>query len=131
MKIGIVRAKFNEELTSKMLEEAEKAASEHETAVVEVPGAYDTPLAADRLARRDEVDAVTVIGAIIKGDTEHDEVIANAAAKQLSEISVNRDTPITLGITGPDMTAEEASERVDYAQSAVEAAIDLVHKEGD
>ncbi|MFB6143695.1 MAG: 6,7-dimethyl-8-ribityllumazine synthase [Candidatus Nanohaloarchaea archaeon] len=114
-----------------MLSEAEKAAGEHETEQVEVPGAYDTPLAADRLARREDVDAVAVIGAIVKGDTEHDTVIGNTAAKQLSEVSIRRDTPVTLGITGPGMTAEEAAERTHYAAKAVEAAIELVKESGE
>lgn len=133
MKIGVVRAKFNEEVTSKMLEKAKETAERHgaEIEVVEVPGAYDTPLATDKLARNMGVDAVTVIGAIIEGDTAHDKTIAAAAAKQLSEISVDRDTPVTLGITGPGMTAEEAYERIDYAEEAVKAAVELVDEIGE
>ncbi len=126
VKLGLVVAEFNKPITSQMQEAAEEAAEENDAEVVEVihvPGSYDTPLAADRMARREEVDAVAVLGAIVKGDTDHDQVIGNAAAKGLTEVSLDRDTPVALGITGPGMTAEEARERVDYGYQAAESAI--------
>lgn len=91
-----------------------------------VPGAYDTPLAADRLARRDDVDAVAVLGAVITGDTNHDQVISDAAAQGLTDVSLNRDTPVTLGVIGPGMSADEAYARVEKGADAVEGAIDLL-----
>ena len=91
-----------------------------------VPGAYDAPLAADRLARRDDVDAVAAIGAIVTGDTDHDQVIANAAAQKLTDVSLDRDKPVTLGVVGPGMSGAEARERVGNAAKAVDGAIDLV-----
>jgi 6,7-dimethyl-8-ribityllumazine synthase (EC 2.5.1.9) len=113
MKIGVVRAKYNEGITEKMLESALSKAEdlEVEVQILEVPGAYDTPLAADRLARKSDIDAVAVIGAVIKGDTDHDEVIGHAAATKLSEVSLERDTPVTMGLTGPGMTAPEAKDK--------------------
>ncbi|MFB6291800.1 MAG: 6,7-dimethyl-8-ribityllumazine synthase [Candidatus Nanohaloarchaea archaeon] len=128
VRLGIVVADFNEPVTSRMEEAAEKAAEENDAEVVEVmhvPGSYDTPLAADRLARQDEIDAVAVLGAIIKGDTDHDQVIADAAAQGLTDVSLSRDTPVALGITGPGMTAEEAGERIDYGYQAAESAIEM------
>lgn len=127
--LGLVVAEFHEPITGEMAEEARAAADEAGAAVVaerRVPGAYDTPLAADRLARREDVDAVAVLGTIITGDTAHDRVIADAAASGLTDVSLDRDTPVTLGITGPDMTAAEARDRVDYGRRAVESAIRLV-----
>jgi len=93
-----------------------------------VPGSYDTPLAADRLARRDDVDAVAVVGAVISGDTGHDEVIADAAAQALSEVSLDRDTPVTFGVIGPEMSVAEARERTSYGALAVDSALDLVEE---
>lgn len=93
-----------------------------------VPGSYDTPLAADRLARREDVDAVAVIGAIITGDTDHDQVIARSAATGLTQVSLDRDTPVTFGVIGPGMTAAEARERADHGRQAVESAIELVEE---
>ena len=127
--LGLVVARFNRPITEEMEAAAHDAAAERGAEIVEttyVPGAYDTPLAADRLARRDDVDAVAALGAIITGDTHHDRVIADAAAQGLTDVSLDRDTPVTLGITGPGMTAYEARERVDNAAAAVEGAIDLV-----
>lgn len=127
--IGLVVAEFNRGVTEKMQETAEEKADELDLDIIEtvqVPGAYDAPLAADRLARRNDVEAVAVLGAIIEGDTDHDKVIGDALADKLSDISVERDTPVTLGVTGPGMTSKEASERVDYGAAAVEAGAKLI-----
>lgn len=128
MKIGIVAAEYYEDLVEEMLERARERAEEkgYETEVVEVPGAFDTPLAADRLARKQNIDAVSVIGAVVEGDTDHDKVIARSVADRISEISIERDKPVTLGISGPGMSGEEARERKDYGAAAVDAAIKSV-----
>ena len=128
VRLGLVVAQFNESVTEPMEGAAVEAAADagaEVVATVRVPGSYDTPLAADRLARRSDVEAVAVVGAIVTGDTGHDRVIADAAARGLTDVSLSRDKPVTLGITGPDMTAEQANERVDYGASAVESAIDM------
>ena len=127
--LGLVVAEFNRPITELMEEEATRAAAERGATVVEtvyVPGAYDTPLAADRLARREEIEAVAVIGAIISGETDHEFVIADAAAQGLTAVSLDRDTPVTFGVTGPGMTAAEARDRIDYGAQAVDSALDLV-----
>ena len=131
--LGLVVSEYNRPITERMEETALRAAEEADATVVEtvhVPGTYDTPLPADRLARREDVEAVAVLGAIIEGDTDHDRVIGHAVARSLTEISVNRDTPVTFGVTGPGMTAEEARDRVDKGREAVESAIDLVEAHG-
>lgn len=133
MKIGIVKAQYNKAITDKMLESAKSKAEElgADFEVVEVPGAYDTPLAADRLARKNGIDAVTVLGAIIKGDTDHDKIIGETASQKLSQISLDRDKPVTMGITGPGMTAAEAKDRVEYAGQAVESAVQIIESLDD
>jgi 6,7-dimethyl-8-ribityllumazine synthase len=130
VQLGLVVAQFNKQdpITREMAERAREAARERGADVVatlEVPGSYDTPLAADRLARRDDVDAVAVLGAIVSGDTDHDQVIADAAAQGLTEVSLDRDTPVALGITGPGMSQDEARARIDYGATAVHSAIDM------
>lgn len=128
-KVGLVVAKFNRGVTEKMEEKAKEKASELGVEVnetVHVPGAYDAPLAADRLARKENIECVTVLGAIIKGDTDHDQVIGDALARKITDISVDRDTPVTLGVTGPGMSSKEASERIDYGAEALEAGVELV-----
>ena len=133
VQLGLVVAQFNKDrpITSEMAERAREAASDRGAEVVEtlsVPGSYDTPLAADRLARRGDIDAVAVLGAIVTGDSDHDQVIADAAAQGLTEVSLDRDVPVTLGITGPGMSQDEAAARIDYGATAVDSAIDMVHE---
>ncbi|ATW89784.1 6,7-dimethyl-8-ribityllumazine synthase [Halohasta litchfieldiae] len=127
--LGLVVAQFNDSVTSKMQAAAEEAAADRNAEIaeiLEVPGAYDSPLAADRLARRDDIDAVAVLGAIVSGDTDHDRVIADAAAQGLTDVSRDRDTPVTFGVSGPGMSGAEARERVDKGAEAVNAAVDMV-----
>ncbi|WP_115862627.1 6,7-dimethyl-8-ribityllumazine synthase [Halorussus litoreus] len=129
--LGLVVARFNREVTEQMEERALEAAADRSADVVEtlrVPGAYDAPLAADRLARREAVDAVAVVGTIVTGDTDHDSVIADAAAQGLTDVSLDRDTPVTFGVGGPGMSGAEARERVDKGAEAVDAAVDLAEE---
>jgi 6,7-dimethyl-8-ribityllumazine synthase len=126
--LGLVVARFNAPVTEEMEESARAAAEERGVEVVEtvrVPGAYDAPLAADRLARREDVDAVAVVGAIVTGDTDHDQVIGQATAEGLSQVSLDRDKPVTYGVSGPGQSAAEARERVEKGGEAVAAAADL------
>jgi 6,7-dimethyl-8-ribityllumazine synthase len=133
VQLGLVVAQFNKErpITGQMADRARAAAAERDAdvvATVEVPGSYDTPLATDRLARREDVDAVAVLGAIVSGDTDHDQVIADAAAQGLTEVSLDRDTPVALGITGPGMSQDEAAARVEHGATAVHSAIDMAEE---
>ena len=126
--LGLVVAQFNAEVTEQMESAALSAAADRDASVAEtvyVPGVFDSPLAADRLARRDAVDAVAVVGAIVTGDTDHDRVIADATAQGLTDVSLDRDTPVTFGVSGPGMSAAEARERIDKGAEAVEAAVDM------
>jgi 6,7-dimethyl-8-ribityllumazine synthase len=131
VRLGLVVAQFNAAITERMEEAAREAAEDagaEVVAVSRVPGAYDTPLAADRLARRSDVDAVAALGTIITGDTDHDQVIGHAAARGLTEVGLDRDTPVTLGITGPGMDADEARDRIDYAANAAEGAVEMARE---
>jgi 6,7-dimethyl-8-ribityllumazine synthase len=127
--LGLVVASYHGPITEQMTEQARAAASERDASVVEtveVPGVYDTPLAADRLARHDEIDAVAVLGAIVTGDTDHDQVIGRAAAEGLTTVSLERDAPVTFGVSGPGQGPEEAADRVHKGAEAVDSAVDLV-----
>jgi 6,7-dimethyl-8-ribityllumazine synthase len=129
--LGLIVAEFNASVTEPMEAAAREAADEHGADIVEttyVPGSYDSPLAADRLARRDDIDAVAVVGTIVTGDTKHDEVIAHATAQGLTDVSVDRDTPVTFGVSGPGMSGAEARERIPKGGDAVEAACQLAEE---
>jgi len=133
VQLGLVVAQFDKEgsVIDGMETAAREAARERDVEIVEtveVPGSYDTPLAADRLARRDDIDAVAVLGAIVEGDTDHDEVIADAAAQGLTDVSLDRDTPVAFGIIGPGMSTAEAKARTDYGATVVDSAVDLVEQ---
>lgn len=134
MKIGIVLANYHSELTEKMLEKAKQKAKKLEVNVeniVKVHGAYDTPLPTKRLLQKEEIDAVIVLGAIIKGETDHDQVIANSTAITLQKLSTKYEKPVTLGISGPGMTSKQAFERIEYGANAVEAAHQTINQTND
>ncbi|WP_338739519.1 6,7-dimethyl-8-ribityllumazine synthase [Haloplanus salilacus] len=127
--LGLVAAQYNASVTEPMTEAAREAAREADADIAEtvsVPGTYDAPLAADRLARREDIDAVAVIGAIVTGDTDHDRVIGDATARALTDVSIDRDTPVTFGVSGPGMSGAEARERVEKGAEAVNAAVEMV-----
>jgi len=95
--------------------------------VLYVPGTFDMPLAVERLLKRKNVDAVVTLGAVIKGDTRHDDIVAENAARLLADLSLKRGKPVALGITGPGMTVDQAIERMDHVPvRAVDAAINMV-----
>lgn len=127
--VALVVAQFYEDIAERMEATARENAADRGAEVVEsvtVPGVYDAPLAADRLARRGDVDAVAVLGAVVTGDTDHDQVVTHAAARQLSEVSLRRDAPVTFGVMGPDMSYDEAEARVEKGARAVDSALDLL-----
>ncbi|MDI1494881.1 MAG: 6,7-dimethyl-8-ribityllumazine synthase [Cenarchaeum symbiont of Oopsacas minuta] len=132
MKIAIIVSEFNNEITSRMLSIARERAQSLDviiTATSHVPGTYDMPVVVDALLERNDVDAVITLGAIIHGKTKHDEVIANATAKTLMELSIKHHKPVTLGISGPGMQKRQAYARTrPVAERAVEAAI-KIHSE--
>jgi 6,7-dimethyl-8-ribityllumazine synthase len=82
--------------------------------------------AVKKLLRRKDVDAVVIIGTVIKGDTGHDEIVAHAAARAAADLALQFDKPVALGMTGPGMTREQAFDRIDNARNAVEAAVRMV-----
>jgi len=126
--LGLVVAQFYEELAAEMELEARDRIEGRDATVAEtvhVPGVYDAPLAADRLARQERIDAVAVLGVVVTGDTDHDQVVTHAAARLLSDVGLQRDTPVTFGVAGPNMSAAEAHDRVSKCAGAVDGAIDL------
>lgn len=132
VKLGLVVSEWNFDVTGPMREFAKRHAEflGAQIAVeIMVPGVYDLPLAAKRLAERKDVDAVVTLGAVIEGETEHDEIVMQHAARKLMDLSLEYGKPVTLGISGPGMTRIQALERVnDYAKRAVEAAIKMTKR---
>ena len=132
--LGLVVAEFNRDLTSEMEEIALSAAEDADAEVVEVahvPGTYDMPLAVKRLCERGDVDAVATVGAVITGDTGHDEVVVDVAADKCADLALEHDTPVALGVIGPDVSADEARARTGYARRSVESAVAMAERYGD
>ena len=116
VRIGIVVSEFNNEITIPMLDEAKKFANDYLnlkiTYICFVPGVFDMPIMIEELLKKKDVDAVVTLGAIIKGETSHDRLIAGITVESISELSLKYKKPISLGITGPDMTFEQAKARI-------------------
>jgi 6,7-dimethyl-8-ribityllumazine synthase len=128
VKLGIVAADFNFDVTSLMLERARRHAEflGAEMLVLHVPGVFDMPPVIKRLLARKDIDAVVLIGAVIKGDTLHDEVIMHATAQAAAQLAAQTGKPVGFGVTGPGMTREQAIDRIDNARNAVESVIRLL-----
>ena len=130
IQIAIVVSEFNNEITYNMLDKARDHASKigaKVSYVLYVPGSFDIPLAVDRLLKKRNVDAVVTLGAVIKGDTRHDDIVAENAARLIADLSLKYSKPVTLGVTGPGMTIEQARERsVLMPARAVNAAVNMV-----
>jgi 6,7-dimethyl-8-ribityllumazine synthase len=92
---------------------------------VKVPGVFDMGLAVKKLLERDDIDGVVALGAVIEGETEHDDVVISHASRKIADLSVEFDKPVGLGITGPGMTRLQAEARIERAKSAVEAVVKL------
>jgi 6,7-dimethyl-8-ribityllumazine synthase len=129
--IGFVVAEFNRDLTWQM----ELLGKEHAaflgakvTKTIYVPGVYDMPLAVKKMAEDKSLDAVVTIGSVIEGATDHDQVVVAQATRKITDLSLEYNKPIALGIAGPGMTRLEASERIDYSKRAVEAAVKMVRR---
>ena len=135
VRLAIVVSEFNENITEQMLKQALEQAKAMDAIVRYIcysPGTFDMPILIDNLLKKDDVDAIVTIGAVIKGETKHDEVVAFNASRLIADLSLKHNKPITLGITGPDLTPEQAEDRiVPVARRAVVAAIKLVKRLND
>jgi 6,7-dimethyl-8-ribityllumazine synthase len=133
-RIGIVVAEFNYDITYLMLQKALNHAEflGLEVAYVfKVPGTYEIPFATAQLLNREDIDGVVVLGAVIKGATKHDEIVASQAARKLMDLMIQYGKPVGLGIIGPGATRMQALERVeDYARRAVEAVAKMISRTG-
>ena len=122
-------SEFNEEVTSRMLSIAQEKSEKMKLKIkytCSVPGAYDMPIIVNALLQKKDIDGVITLGAIIKGQTKHDEVIAHATVRALTDLSIRYQKPVSLGITGPGMQERHAYARIrPVAERAVEAVVKI------
>jgi len=115
LRLGIVVSRFNEFITSRLLAGAEDAIRRHggdleQVQVAWVPGAFEIPLVAQKMASSGKVDAVICLGAVIRGATPHFDYVAGEAAKGVAHAMLQTGIPISFGILTTD-TIEQAVER--------------------
>lgn len=115
LKIGIVVGRFNEFITGKLLGGAEDALRRHgvqadDIDVAWVPGAYEIPLVAKKMASSGKYDAVITLGTVIRGATPHFDYVCNEVAKGVSAINMQEGIPVIFGVLTTD-TIEQAIER--------------------
>ncbi|HLS23775.1 MAG TPA: 6,7-dimethyl-8-ribityllumazine synthase [Pseudogracilibacillus sp.] len=114
--IGIVVSRFNEFITNKLKEGTVQTLKRHHVAeenihLVEVPGAFEIPLVARKLAEKERIDVVIALGAIIRGETPHFDYVANEVASGINRVSLDCKKPVIFGVLTTD-TVEQALERV-------------------
>ena len=128
IKIGAVVSEFNYDITMMMLERAKEHAQflgADITRIVKVPGVFDMGLALKKLLEKKDIDGVIALGAVIEGETEHDDIVIQQASRKIADLAVDFGKPVGLGISGPGMSRLQAQARIDRAKSAVEAVVKL------
>ena len=132
-KVGIVCARFNEFIVSRLLSGCEDTLLRHgvqaeDITVAWVPGAFEIPLIASQMAKSGKYDAVICLGAVIRGSTTHYDYVCSEVAKGVASAALNSDVPVMFGVLTTD-TLEQAIERAgtkagnkgaECAQSAIE-----------
>jgi 6,7-dimethyl-8-ribityllumazine synthase len=129
--LGIVVSEYNFDITSMMLERAKSHAEFLEVnvaKVVTVPGVFDMPLAVKRLLQEKGIDGVVTLGCVIEGETAHDQIVMQNAARKIADLSVDFDKPVALGISGPGMTRLQAEDRIEKAKEAVESCVKMLKR---
>jgi 6,7-dimethyl-8-ribityllumazine synthase len=125
-RIGVVHSRFNEEICNALLASAraELQKSGAEAEFVAVAGALEIPLALQWMAQSQRFDALAAIGAVIRGDTYHFEVVSNESARGLMEVALETGVPVANGILTVD-TEAQALARKDKGAEAVRVAIEM------
>lgn len=136
LRIAIVVSRFNDFVTSRLLEGATATLARYgveddHVTIASVPGSFEIPFAAKRLAESGKHDAVICLGAVIRGETDHYERVADEAARGVAESSMSSGVPVVFGILTTD-TIEQAINRAggksgNYGQSAAATAVEMAN----
>ena len=115
IKVGIVAARFNEFIVSKLLSGCEDGLLRHgvkpdDISVAWVPGAFEIPLIASKMAKSGKYDAVIALGAVIRGSTSHYDYVCSEVSKGVANVALSSDIPVMFGVLTTD-TIEQAIER--------------------
>ncbi len=136
IKIGIVVARFNEFITSKLLAGAidslkRENVKEEDIEVAWVPGAFEIPLIASKMAKSNKYDAIICLGAVIRGSTSHYDYVCNEVSKGIANVSLSSDIPVMFGVLTTD-NIEQAIERAgtkagNKGSECAQGAIEMVN----
>ena len=136
IRVGIVAARFNEFITSRLVDGALDGLKRHETAEADiqiawVPGAFEIPLIASKMAKSGKYDAVICLGAVIRGSTSHYDYVCSEVSKGIAAVSLETGVPVMFGVLTTD-TIEQAIERAgtkagNKGYDCAEGAIEMVN----
>ena len=130
-RLGFVVAEYNYDITMMMMERARSHAEFlgcDVTKIVKVPGVYDIPLALKKMLSDKDIDGAVTLGAVIEGETDHDDLIIQQAARKIMDLSLEMEKPVGLGVTGPGMSRGQAQARIENARAAVEACVKMLER---
>jgi 6,7-dimethyl-8-ribityllumazine synthase len=132
LKIGIVVSRFNEFITNKLLSGAQDALLRHDVSeddvdIAWVPGAFEIPMVAQKIAESGNYNAIICLGAVVRGGTPHFEYVASEVSKGIAKVSQKTGIPVTYGIITAD-TLEQAIERAGTkaGNRGFDAAVDAI-----
>ncbi|SET38447.1 6,7-dimethyl-8-ribityllumazine synthase [Oceanobacillus limi] len=132
LKVGIIVGRFNEFITSKLLDGAidtlkRHGVGENNIDVAWVPGAFEIPLVAQKMANNDKYDAVITLGTVIRGSTPHFDYVCNESAKGVSQAAIQSGKPVIFGVLTTE-TIEQAIERAGTkaGNKGAEAAVSAI-----
>lgn len=136
IKVGIVAARFNEFIVSKLVGGCEDTLLRHgvqadDISVAWVPGAFEIPLIVSKMAKSGKYDAVIALGAVIRGSTSHYDYVCSEVSKGVANVSLNSDIPVMFGVLTTD-TIEQAIERAgskagNKGSECAQGAIEMVN----
>lgn len=136
VRVGLVAARFNHFITQQLIDGAVDALQRHGVAAGDltlawVPGAFELPLAAERMLACGACDAVIALGAVIRGGTPHFEFVAGECARGLAQVGIDSGKPVIFGVLTTD-TIEQAMERADPAagNKGFDVAMSALHMLG-
>ena len=126
MRLGIVASRFNEEICAKLVEgaRAEARKLDAQCTVVSVPGALEIPLALQWMAQSGRYDALVALGAVIRGDTYHFDVVANESARGVMDVMLEFGVPVANAILTTD-DERQAAARLEKGAEAVRVAVEM------
>ncbi len=131
MRLGIVASRFNQEICGKLVERARAEAQKlkAECTVVDVPGALEIPVALQWMAQSGRFDALVALGAVIRGDSFHFEIVAKESARGVMDVMLHFGLPVANGILTTD-DEKQAEARLEKGAEAVRVAVEMARLKG-